>query len=75
MVHDVFKVKGNIEGSLLAETEEGNVFVGDSLSQVSEDFSIDLSEERNCNLSIDLNLVSVTIDLDGGRDVLVGGQG
>jgi hypothetical protein len=41
-----------------------------SLGCVDEDFSIDLSEDWNLNFSVNVNLVSLSIDLSGGCDLL-----
>lgn len=73
-MEDILDLEGYVQGGLLAETEEGNVFVSHTLGKISKDLSVDLSNKRDGDLSVNLDLVSVAINLDGSGDVLVWGK-
>ena len=58
----------------MAETEKGNILVCNSLCEINEDLSVDLADKWESNFSVDLDLISISVDFECGSDFLEGGQ-
>ena len=55
----------------LADLEKRNVFKSNLVFEINKDFSGSVADEGNLNLSVDLNLVSISINFGCASQVLV----